>query len=70
MANLFSNFLLILAGRNRLNYLEAIADRYLELVYELANIKIVEVTSATEMSDEQQQMLIDKLQTIHCHWAY
>lgn len=59
-----SNFLLILADRNRINYLEAIAERYLELVYELANIKIVEVTSATEMSDEQQQMLIDKLQTM------
>jgi F-type H+-transporting ATPase subunit delta len=59
-----SNFLLILADRNRIDYLEAIAERYLELVYELANIKIVEVTSATEMSDEQQQMLIDKLQTM------
>jgi F-type H+-transporting ATPase subunit delta len=59
-----SNFLLILTDRNRINYLEAIAERYLELVYELANIKIVEVTSATEMSDEQQQMLIDKLQTM------
>ena len=59
-----SNFLLILAGRNRLNYLEAIADRYLELVYELANIKIVEVTSASEISEEQQQLLIDKLQTM------
>ena len=59
-----SNFLLILADRNRLSYLEAIANRYLELVYELANIKIVEITSATEISEEQQQLLIDKLQTM------
>jgi F-type H+-transporting ATPase subunit delta len=59
-----SNFLLILADRNRINYLEAITERYLELVYELANIKIVEVASASEISEEQQQMLIDKLQTM------
>ncbi len=57
-----SNFLLILADRNRINYLEPIADRYLELVYQLANIKIVEITSASEISEDQQQLLIDKLQ--------
>lgn len=59
-----SNFLLILTDRNRLNYLESITECYLELVYDLANIKIVEVTSAVELSDEQQAQLTTKLQSI------
>ena len=57
-----SNFLMILIDRNRISYLEAVAERYLELVYELAKIKIVEVTSANALTEEQQQNLILKLQ--------
>jgi F-type H+-transporting ATPase subunit delta len=55
---------MILADRKRISYLEAITERYLELVYELANIKIVEVVSASEINETQQQLLIDKLQTM------
>jgi len=56
-----SKFLMVLLDRNRISYLDVIAERYLELVYELANIKIVEINSANELSDEQQQNLILKL---------
>jgi|TARA_B110000977_G_scaffold201463_1_gene296181 F-type H+-transporting ATPase subunit delta len=56
-----SRFLMILIDRNRISHIEVIAERYLELVYELANIKIVEVTSANELTEEQQQNLIIKL---------
>ena len=52
---------MVLLDRNRISYLDVIAERYLELVYELANIKIVEINSANELSDEQQQNLILKL---------
>ena len=57
-----SKFLMILIDRNRISYLDSISERYLELVYELANIKIVEVCSANELTEEQQQNLILKLQ--------
>jgi len=56
-----SNFLMILIDRNRISYIEAITDRYLDLVYQLANIKIIEVISANELNEEQQQNLIIKL---------
>ena len=56
-----AKFLMILIERNRIAYIEVIAERYLELVYELANIKIVEVISANELTEEQQQALIIKL---------
>jgi|TARA_B100000767_G_C19649027_1_gene485898 F-type H+-transporting ATPase subunit delta len=59
-----SNFLFLLADRKRINYLETITERYLELVYDLANIKIVEVTSANQISEEQQQLLTEKLQSM------
>ena len=55
---------MILANRNRLNSLESIAECYLELVYDLANIKIVEVASAVKLSDEQQAQLTTKLQSV------
>lgn len=59
-----SQFLMVLTGRNRVNYLQGIATCYLELVYELANIKIVEVTSASKLTDSQQNLLIEKLETM------
>jgi len=59
-----SNFLMILANRNRIQYIDEIIERYLELVYELANIRIVEVNSAQEFTEEQEQNLITKLQAM------
>jgi F-type H+-transporting ATPase subunit delta len=59
-----SKFLMLLLDRKRINYLEAINERFLELVYELANIKIVEVTSANVLTKEQEDLLIDKLQVM------
>merc|ERR1711957_22960 len=59
-----SQFLMILTDRNRISYLQGIATAYLELVYELANIKIVEVSSASKLTDQQQDLLIEKLETM------
>ena len=57
-----SQFLMILTDRSRIQYLQEIATCYLELVYELANIKIVEVSSASKLTDSQQDLLIEKLE--------
>jgi len=59
-----SNFLMILLDRKIISYIDAIAERYLELVYELANIKIVEVVSATTFNEEQKELLTNKLQVM------
>ena len=59
-----SQFLMILTDRNRISYLQGIATAYLELVYELANIRIVEVSSASKLTDQQQDLLIEKLETM------
>jgi len=53
---------MILTDRSRIQYLQEIATCYLELVYELANIKIVEVSSASKLTDSQQDLLIEKLE--------
>jgi len=57
-----SNFLLILIDKGRICYLESIIERYLELVYELANIKIVEVISVVPLNEDQNKQIIAKLQ--------
>jgi F-type H+-transporting ATPase subunit delta len=59
-----SKFLMLLIDRKRISFLGPITERYLELVYELANIKIIEVISATKINEEQQQLLINKLQVM------
>ena len=39
----------------------SIAEKYLELVYKLAEIKIVEVSSAVELSETQESNLRAKI---------
>jgi len=60
--NLYTTkFLLVLVERKRIHLLEAIAEKYLELVYKLAEIKIVEVSSAVELSETQESDLRAKI---------
>jgi len=56
-----AQFLLVLVDRKRINLLEPIAEKYLELVYKLAEIKIVEVSSAVELSESQESLLTTKI---------
>ena len=59
--NYTKQFLLVLVERNRIGYLEAIAEKYLEQVYELADIKIIQVSSAVELTEEQEESLKNKV---------
>jgi F-type H+-transporting ATPase subunit delta len=57
-----SKFLMTLIDRNRISFLGPIAERYLELVYELANTKIIEVVSVQPLTAKQRKNLTYPLQ--------
>lgn len=57
-------FLLVLVDRNRINLLQAIITSYLNLVYSLASIKMIEVSSAFAFTNRQKNTLIKKLKEI------
>nr|YP_010595020.1 ATP synthase CF1 subunit delta [Stephanopyxis turris]WAJ57755.1 ATP synthase CF1 subunit delta [Stephanopyxis turris] len=57
-------FLLVLVSRNRINLLESIITSYLQLVYDLASIKMIEVSSAFAFTNRQKNTLITKLKEI------
>ena len=56
------NFLKILADKKRFSELNEIISAYSEKVDEINNIKRVEVISVVELSDEQKQKTIERLQ--------
>ena len=57
-------FLMVLVDRDRINLLNAVIENYLELVYETASIKMVEVATASPFTNTQQNSLIQKLKEI------
>ena len=57
-------FLMVLVNRNRINLLNAVIKNYLELVYETASIKMIEVSTASAFSNSQKNSLIQKLKEI------
>jgi len=57
-------FLLVLVNRDRINLLESVIDSYLQLVYRLASIKMIEVTTAFAFTNKQKNMLIKKLKEL------
>ena len=57
-------FLLILVSRNRINLLQSIIDNYLELVYSVASIKMIEVSSAFKFTNRQKNTLVKKLKQL------
>lgn len=56
------NFVKILIEKNRFNEFKQIVQAYKEEVDEIENIKRVEVVSAIELSDNQKQKTLEKLQ--------
>ena len=60
----FQNLLKLLADRQRIAVLDAVLNRFLELYRELRQITLAKVTSATPLTDEQQQQLNAKVQAI------
>ena len=57
-------FLNILVRRNRINLLQSVIANYLDLVYELASIKKIEVSTAFAFTNLQKNNLIKKLKEL------
>ena len=57
-------FLMVLVNRERINLLQAVITNYLELVYETASIKMIEVSTAFAFTNSQKDMLIKKLKEL------
>ena len=57
-------FLIVLVDRNRINLLQEVISSYLELVYEAASIKTIEVSTAYAFTNLQKNTLIKKLKEL------
>ena len=57
-------FLMVLIERDRINLLTAVISNYLDLVYETASVKMIEVLTASEFSSTQKDNLVQKLKEL------
>jgi F-type H+-transporting ATPase subunit delta len=57
-------FLMVLVERDRINLLKSVISNYLDLVYETASIKLVEVSTAFPFTNLQKNTLIQKLKEL------
>jgi len=57
-------FILVLINRDRINLLQAVIDAYLQLVYRLASINMIEVSTAFPFTNKQKNTLIKKLKEL------
>ncbi len=57
-------FLMVLVDRDRISLLSAAINTYLELVYQTASIKMIEVTTASAFTNLQKNTLIKKLKEL------
>ena len=57
-------FLMVLVNRDRINLLNSVIAKYLELVYETASIKTIEVLTAFAFTNLQKNTLIQKLKEL------
>jgi|TARA_B110000967_G_scaffold171064_1_gene181368 F-type H+-transporting ATPase subunit delta len=58
------NFLLLLVDRNRIQVLDSIALKFLELSYKQESIEIAKITSSIQLSADQQKSIAEKLKVI------
>jgi len=56
-----TRFLMILVDRSRIDMVPTIDEKYLKKVYELAAIKIAQVTSASQLNADQELDIINQL---------
>jgi F-type H+-transporting ATPase subunit delta len=57
-------FLLLLVDRSRIEVLESIAQKFLELSYKQESIEIAKITSSIQLSAQQQKEIAEKLKVI------
>lgn len=58
------NFLMLLVNRRRIMYIDAIAEKYLELLRKLNNVVLAMVTSVAELNEEQKEAIADKVKNL------
>jgi F-type H+-transporting ATPase subunit delta len=58
------NFLMLLVDKRRIVFLEAIVKQYLKLLRDLNQTVLAEVISAQELTDEQKQVVTEKVKVI------
>lgn len=61
---LFVSFLKLLVDKGRIGFLESVLEQYQELLRKLRKTVLAEVTSAVELSDEQQNRIRHKVATM------
>nr|YP_009028911.1 ATP synthase CF1 subunit delta [Coscinodiscus radiatus]AGH28455.1 ATP synthase CF1 subunit delta [Coscinodiscus radiatus] len=57
-------FLMVLVNRDRINLLQYVIDNYLKLVYQLASIRMIEISTAFAFTNKQKNELIKKLKEL------
>ena len=57
-------FLMVLVERDRISLLKSVITNYLELVYETASIKMIEISTAYPFANLQKNTLIHKLKEL------
>ena len=57
-------FLSVLVSRNRINLLQTVITTYLDLVYDAASIKMIEISTAFAFTNLQKNTLIKKLKEL------
>jgi len=57
-------FLMVLVERDRINLLTTVINSYLELIYQTASIKMIEVSTALAFTNSQKDTLIQKLKEL------
>ena len=57
-------FLLLLVDRGRIEVLDSIAQKFLELSYKQESIEIAKITSSIQLSADQQKSIAEKLKKI------
>jgi F-type H+-transporting ATPase subunit delta len=58
------NFVMLLIDRSRIDVLDSIAQKFLELSYKQESIEIAKITSSIQLSPEQQKEIAEKLKLI------
>jgi F-type H+-transporting ATPase subunit delta len=58
------NFLMLLVDKRRVIFLEKICEQYLKLLRKLKNTVLAEVSSATELNEEQRQAVADRVKAL------
>lgn len=61
---LIFNFLMVLVDRQRILFLQGIGESYQALLRELKQIVLAEVTAAIELTDQQRQVVIDRVKAM------